>query len=131
MLQDSHTLFVLFRILLVIAACCSMAFPALFLFSPWYKTKLGRAFMFQTLTLAVGVDLWLLALLGQPERVESRFAEEPDRFYVYAAFLVMIICSTAWLTIMLWVYNYRERDEGQKNDRERPGNGEAKLTVVE
>jgi hypothetical protein len=92
------------RVLLVIAAICTTSFPFLYLFSPWYRTMLGRTLMFQSAIVAITIDLKLILTI-KPTRNRT--------FLVWFNFwvLLLITLSSAALTVLLWGLQHSRKDK--------------------
>lgn len=84
--------------MLAIACVCATAFPILYLFAPWYKTRLGRALMIQGWAFAVALDLTLLFYFWQPV---SLFVV----LWVNAVVFTLIAGATAYLTWKMLKHN--------------------------
>lgn len=89
-------------ICLVIAAICTTAFPLLYTFSPWYRSRLGRALMLQAIAFSLAMDITALGLLWQPGNIRVVFGIV---VFVYT----LIAIATAYLTYMLWLMNYKKQ----------------------
>jgi len=87
---------ILGRLFLIFATITTTSFPVLYLFSPWYKTPLGRAFMLESVTLALAI--WLKFTLT------FFLAEGPRGFLLWTnvVILVLITIATSGLTYLLW-----------------------------
>jgi hypothetical protein len=90
------------RACLVLAAIFTTAFPILYLFSPWYSTKLGRLLMLQAVSFALAIDITLLFTYWFPSNILINF-------WIEAAVFFLIACSTGALTFMLWRTNHQKR----------------------
>lgn len=93
---DMDVLVIFGRIFLILATLTATAFPVLYSFSPWYKTPLGRAIMFQAATLALVV--WLKFVL-------TFFLEDGTRsvlLWLNVIILAMVWVITSRLTYLLW-----------------------------
>lgn len=90
------------RVGLWVAAICTTSFPLLYLFSPWYGSKIGRALMLQGIAFAVTVDITLLFQYWETENLMLIFA-----INLFA--ISFIATASAALTVMLWVSNYKRR----------------------
>lgn len=85
------------RVLLVVAAITTTAFPILYSFSPWYKSTLGQAMMVQAVTLALAIQLKMfLTFFAHSEARDTLL-------WINVATLVMIIIATSALTYLQWV----------------------------
>jgi hypothetical protein len=87
---------------LVLAAIFTTAFPILYLFSPWYSTKLGRLLMLQAVAFAIAIDCTLLFQFWFPSNILVIF-------WINAIVFFLIAISTGALTLMLWRTNHNKR----------------------
>lgn len=99
MTTDIEVLRFILLICLAIAAIFTTAFPVLYLFSPWYASKLGRLFMLQSVSYALALDMTLLFAIWQTENLLLRFS-------VTAIVFCLLAVSSAALTWMLWRTNH-------------------------
>lgn len=89
--------------ILVFTAICTTAFPALYAFSPWYRSILGRMIMLRGIALAMIIDLTLLFKFWIPENDILLFAMSLGSFGLVAV-------SSIILTFELWVLNHKGGD---------------------
>lgn len=89
--------------ILVFTAICTTAFPALYAFSPWYRSTLGRMIMLRGIALAMLIDLTLLFKFWIPESDILLFAMSLGAFGLVAV-------SSLSLTFELWVLNHKGGD---------------------
>jgi len=109
MAEDLETLYWWVRVCLVIAAVCTTSFPLLFAFSPWYKSRLGRAIMIQAVAFSAIMDLTVLFMFWE--------LSIAARLWVNAVGLSFIAVATAYLTWNLWLANYRVRQIKKEKER--------------
>lgn len=69
MASEIETLVRWIQTCVAIAAFFTTLFPFLYLFSPWYKSKLGRVLMLQAVAFALAVDLTLLFQFWTPKNI--------------------------------------------------------------
>lgn len=119
--NDIQTVLEISRIFLIIAAVCTTIFPILYLFSPWYKSHLGRAVMIQSVSIAAALDI----------SVVFNYVEAPSDLrailFINVVVLSLIASAAVYLSIMLIHYNFN-RNEEKIQDGERdagPTPGEA------
>lgn len=97
-----------------LAAIGTTAFPVLYLFSPWYKSILGRTMMAQAWAFALTVDATLLFRYWQPPSIWTQL--------VSALLLVYVAGTAVTLTSILWILNYQHRLSKETDEfREQPG----------
>lgn len=96
------------RVFLTIASICVTAFPVLYLFSPWYRSKLGWAVMLQSVSVALAIDLsaafqyWTITDLG-------------TIFLINVAVLSFISVTSLFLTAVLVYYNFNLFNKEHEN----------------
>lgn len=119
MFKDVETVRQWTRVVLTIAAFPVTAFPLLYLlFSPWYKSQLGRAMLLQTVTLAFAVDF---ALIYQYWAfTDNMLTLLTIRFFMY----LFIGVAAFYLTIVLIVLNFIRPQKASNKNVEQPA-GEA------
>ncbi len=103
--RDIQTVIHIIRIFLVITAVCVTSFPLLYLFSPWYRSNLGRAMMIQSVSVAFAVDISV---------VRSYWATEWSLtaiLIVNVLTLSFISVASLFLTLMLFHYNFKPSEE--------------------
>lgn len=111
--RDMELAVILGRLILILAVFTTTSFPVLYLFSPWYKARLGQAFMMQSCTLAIAI--WLKFILtfflknGHPEFL----------LWANVVILVMITIATTSLTYLLWTIQSEARAERKELEHER------------
>lgn len=98
MAKDIETLTQWLIGMLVIASICATAFPILYLFAPWYKTRLGRALMIQGWAFALALDVTLLFQFWQPKNIMVLF-------WVNAFVFTLIAFATGYLTWKMLKHN--------------------------
>ena len=82
------------------AAFFTTSFPVLYLFSPWYSTKLGRLLMLQAVAFALIVDVTVLFLFWSPSDILVTF-------WIEAFCFSFVAVATGLLTVMLWRTNHK------------------------
>lgn len=102
MTTDVANLLMWIQVCLWVAAVCATAFPLLYLFSPWFRSSLGRWLMMQGVAFAVAIDTTLLFQYWTPDNVIVVF-------WVNAFVFTLAAVATAGLTLMLWRSNYKHR----------------------
>lgn len=108
MFSDVETIRQWTRVILTISAFPVTAFPLLYLvFSPWYKSQLGRAVMLQSLAVAFAIDF---STVFQFWAFTSNL-----RVLLLVRMFMFIFIGTAsiYLTIMFIIYNLKSRKENQ------------------
>lgn len=91
-----------------LAAFGTTLFPVLYLFSPWYKSILGRTMMAQAWAFALTVDATLLFRYWQPPSFWTQFV---------SSMLFVYIAGTAiTLSAILWKLNYQHRWQKESDD---------------
>lgn len=99
MTRDIDILTRIIEICLYTAAFFATAFPVLYLFSPWYSTRIGRLLMLQAFAFALAIDITALFTFWQPEDILFYF-------WVETVVFVFIAISSALLTWGLWRTNH-------------------------
>ena len=99
MTRDIEVLEMIIVIDVVIAAFFTTAFPILYLFSEWNKSKLGKILMLQGVAFALAVDLTLLFAFWTPKDILVQF-------WVSAFVFTFIAFATGALCWMLWRTNH-------------------------
>ena len=92
-------------ICLVFAAISATMFPIMYMFSPWYKSHLGRALMFKAIAFAMAVDFTLLFYIWTPPLAVA--------FWISAFVYTFIAVTAGGLTLMLWYNNYYRKDNNE------------------
>lgn len=103
--RDIETVVHIIRIFLMITALCTTAFPLLYLFSPWYRSNLGRAVMIQSVSVAVAIDVSVVRIFWIPEWNLTAI------LLVNAGTLAFISVASLYLTWMLFLYNFKPNKE--------------------
>lgn len=98
------------RVFLIIASICVTAFPILYAFSPWYRSRLGWAVMLQSLSVALAVDI--SAIVNFKEITSLALI-----LLINVGILAFISVTSLYLTITLLYYNYKPRKENTKDVR--------------
>lgn len=94
---DAQQLTTLVTVCMIIASTCTSAVPVIYAFSPWYRSRLGRAFMVQALAFSVALDFALLFRFWRPEDIRVLHV-------LVASVYISIAAATAgiaWLMIQL------------------------------
>ena len=86
---------------LAFAAFFSTAFPLLYLFSPWYKTKLGRVLMLQAVAFALAIDLTLIFQFWTPSNIYVIL-------WTNVVVFTLIAIATGLLTWGMWRINHNK-----------------------
>lgn len=108
MFSDVETIRQWTRVILTISAIFVTAFPLLYaVFSPWYKSQLGRAVMLQSLAVAFAVDF--SAVYQFWAFTASLRVLLTVRLFMF----VFIGVAAIYLTVMFAVYNLKARKESQ------------------
>lgn len=84
--------------MLTIAGFFSTAFPIVYSFSPWYKSRLGRALMIQAIAFALALDLTLIFHFWTPTNILVIF-------WTNAVIFTLIAGATAYLTWKMLKHN--------------------------
>lgn len=105
MSSDLETIRQWTRVILTITAICVTVFPLLYLFSPWYRSQLGRAMMLQSLSIAFAVDF--SAVYAYWAFTENLRMLLIIRFFMF----IFIAAASIYLTAMLVYYNIRPQKE--------------------
>lgn len=88
---------------LAVAAFFTTLFPVLYMFSPWYKTKLGRVLMLQAVAFALAVDLTLLFQFWTPDNIYVVL-------WLNVFVFTLIAVATGLLTWGMWRINHNKPD---------------------
>lgn len=117
MSEDIHALNHVANVFLWLAAISATLFPIIYVFSPWYKTDLGRVVMLQAFAFAVALDVTLVFSYWKPG----------DVLFVHWVEVIvfgMIALATSSMTYLLWKLNYEvRRKEPPHNRRSTDGTG--------
>lgn len=119
MFSDVETIRQWTRIVLTLAAIPVTVFPLLYLvFTPWYKSQLGRAMMLQSLAIAFAIDF----------SVTYQYWAFTSNLH---ALLVVRLCmflfigaGSIYLTTMLVYYIFNPQEESNHNVEQSPGNSD-------
>ena len=87
---------------LVMACVSTLAFPALYAFSPWYKSALGRLVMLQSATLALAINLTAFFYFWTPTNLKLALV-------INAIVISAIAVTSALMTWMLWNVNHSKK----------------------
>jgi len=101
----------------VLASFFTTLFPAMYLFSAWTSTPLGRILMLQGIAFALAIDLTLTFAFWRPDNIHVVL-------FVNAFVFTFIAASTGALCVMLWRANYskkarRKYKNGETNQDEK------------
>lgn len=103
--HDVQTVMQVSRIFLAIAAVCVTAFPVLYgMFSPWYKSHLGRAVLVQSVAVALAIDI---SAYGQFWAITDLH----KILVINVVFLGFISVASLYLTTMMVYYNFKKREK--------------------
>lgn len=106
MFSDLETIRQWIRVVLTISAICVTVFPLLYLvFSPWYRSHLGRAVMLQSMSIAFAIDF---------SAVYQYWAFTSDRLFLLTLWLFILVfigLGSTYLTAALIYYNLKTRKE--------------------
>lgn len=91
----------------VFTAILTTAFPLIYLFSPWYRSQLGRAVMLQSVSIAFAIDI---TVVYQHWRFTTDLR---TLMLINIGLLLFISAGTLYLIIMLLVYNFANHKENQ------------------
>lgn len=112
--EELKTVAHLAEIFLTIAAVCTTMFPVLYLFSPWYRSNLGRAVMIQSVSVAFAVDITFVFR-------HWRFTDDLFKIYIInIGILAFIAGASLYLTVMLFLYNFRKELPDAKSEEAVP-----------
>lgn len=90
-------------VVIVIAAVCASSFPILYMFSPWHTSRVGRAFMLQSIAFAAALDLTVLFQFWTP-------TDPLVQFWIAAPSFTFIAATSVYLTWNLWVLNHKGKE---------------------
>lgn len=94
MTQDVDVLITWLMVVIVIAALAATTVPILYSFFPWRQYKVGRLFMFQSVSFAAAVDLTVLFQFWVPNILVL--------FWINALVFTAIAASTSLTVWTLW-----------------------------
>jgi putative effector of murein hydrolase len=103
--KDIDTALQWLKVISVITAICVTAFPLLYLFSPWYRSQLGRAVMLQSISVAFAIDI---SVVYQYWRFTT---DLQTLFFINIGLLTFIAGTSIFLTTMLVIYNLTPNKE--------------------
>lgn len=115
MSSDIETIRQWTRVILTITAICVSVFPLLYLFSPWYKSQLGRAMMLQSLSIAFAVDF--SAVYQYWAFTENLKVLVTIRLFMF----VFVGAASIYLTTMLIHLNFKTHKERRTMSNNVPG----------
>lgn len=98
------------RILLVIAAITSTSFQFLYMFTPWYKSPLGRAVMLQAIALCFALQLQV---------VFTFFVQDIPLnvlYWINDGILLVIVIATSMLAYLQWTYRRKRKEDHAVSD---------------
>lgn len=110
-MYDIENMVVVGRLFLIIAVIATTAFPVMYSFSPWYRSRLGRAVMVKAV--AFCLTIWLKV-------VTTFFLNEDTRpviLWVNAFALILIGMATFTMTYELFLLQRKQLRE-KKEDYE-------------
>lgn len=90
---------------LAIAAICTTAFPLLYLFSPWYRSQLGRAVMIQSVSVALALDV------SAVYQFWTFTTNLRTIMIINVGVLALISVASLYQTTMLVYYNFSSKKE--------------------
>lgn len=99
MTNDLELLRSLIFVMMCIAAFTTTAFPLLYAFAPWYKSRLGRGLMLQGIAIALALDLTVLFAIWTPTNILVLFWVS---FFGFA----FIAMATGYLTWKMLKHNF-------------------------
>lgn len=102
--KDMETVIDYIRICLVITAICVSLFPILYLFSPWYRSHLGRAVMIQSMSVAFAIDVSVVRAYWIRDMTPTGL------FLLNVVTLGFIAAASVYLTVMLIHYNFQNKE---------------------
>jgi hypothetical protein len=92
--------------ILVVTAICVTLFPLLYLlFSPWYRSRVGTALLFKSMSTALLIDYSAGRVYIWPE-ASARF-----NLVVYIVLLILICCTSIFFTTTLLHLNFLQREK--------------------
>lgn len=106
--SDVQTVLYWSRVFLIIAAISVTAFPLLYAFSPWYRSRLGRAVMLQSVSVALAVDL---SAIFQFKEITNLHVV----LMINIGVLAFISVTSLYLTATLLYYNFKPHKEIPKH----------------
>lgn len=96
----------IWHICLGIAAVCVTAFPLLYgLFSPWYKSHLGRSVLIQSAMVAMAIDISAYAQFW------TITTDLHKILVINIVFMMTLSLSSLYLTATLFYYNFTRKKE--------------------
>lgn len=112
MTHDLETLENWLQICLIVAAVCTTVFPLIWLFSPWWRTPVGRLLMLQSVAFAAAIDLTAYFQFWPPSLDHILFI-----FWTQAIIFGLVAFASVWLTVLMIRMNYfqrkRDRDDAE------------------
>lgn len=116
MTEEVQTLLRWIQTCLAFAAFSTTLFPFLYLFSPWYKTKLGRVLMLQSVAFALAIDLTLVFSFWTPTNIYVVL-------WLNVIVFSLIAISTGLLTWAMWRINHGKWVIRRKHKKRETPNG--------
>lgn len=107
--NDIDTVLQWTKVMLAIAAACTTTFPLLYLFSPWYRSQLGRSLMLQSIAVAAALDI---SAVYQYWTFTTNLR---TILIINVGILAFIAAASLYLTTMLFIYNFRTHQTHKEN----------------
>lgn len=103
--HDVQTVMHVSRIFLAITAVCVTLFPVLYgVFSPWYKSHLGRAVFLESLAIAMAIDISAYAQFWEIDNLLAILI-------INVVFLGFISVAALYLTAAMAYYNFYKKEK--------------------
>lgn len=113
-MHDVETLRAWMRGMLIVTAVCVTLFPFLYAtFSPWYRSRVGIALLFKSISTALLIDYSAARIYIFPD------ASRATNLIIYLVLLVLICATSLFFTITLLHLNFVPKEK--KNVRHRAG----------
>jgi hypothetical protein len=110
--KDMETVIEYIKIMLVVTGICVSLFPILYLFSPWYRSHLGRAVMIQSMSVAFAIDISVVRAYWLQDMTVTAL------FLLNLVILAFIAGASMYLVVMLLYYNFQNRETQDDNSGE-------------
>ena len=92
--------------ILIVTAICVTLFPLLYAtFSPWYRSRVGTALLFKSISTALLIDYSAARIYIFPD------ASREFNLMVYIVLLVLICCSSLFFAITLMRLNFFPKEK--------------------
>lgn len=105
-MHDVDTLRAWMRGILIVTAICVTLFPLLYgFFSPWYRSRVGTALIFKSMSTALLIDYSVARVYIFPD------ASPAFNLVVYIALLVIICCASLFFTVTLLRLNFVKKEK--------------------